>query len=282
MNPANNGAIRFPDGHFMLYGESGSGKTTFWATLIKYFHQNFNEPSLVFAFDPWDKMTPFLELGEKRVPNTDKFYADLGLEVTDVMDDQGSLIVRVEYYADPEPQHPVAMAQFERRMMGFEKECRNWASVCIDSMTFFQRASFVKWKTLNPFTDEQATKQHTNISWYGGVAEDAANTIMSRAAWWKTNVGVICHVDEGKDEFADFGVLRSVALAGKMSKRGPVGFGEVYRMRVVQAKGKDGEYKRELQTRSDSQWVANSLVAKAPNPSEPLYEALWTNWNKGR
>lgn len=272
--------IRYDDIHLLCYGESGSGKSTFWATLIKYYAENFNEPSLMLMFDPWDKSTPYKDLGEVHRIDWDTeqgaFYKQLGLEVDDVVDEKGNLIVRIEYYSDPDPENPTAIANFERRMVGFEKECRNWASVGMDSMTYFQRASLLKWKKLNPL---ESVKQQTNISWYGGVAEDAGSAVMSRAAWWRTNVGVICHIDESKDDLADFGVVRSVALAGKLSKRAPAGFGEVYRMRVVVGKG-GGTYKRELQTQADTSWVANSLVAKAPNPCEPTYKALWANWKK--
>lgn len=269
--------VRYPNLHLLLYGESGSGKSTMWATLIKYYATHFNEPSLMMMFDPWDKATPYTDLGTVQ-RNDDKFYEDLGIEVDDVLDEKGNLIVRVEYYADPDPNAKpadLAISKFERRVVGFEQECRNWASVGMDSMTYFQRGSLLKWKALNPL---ESVKQQTNISWYGGVAEDAGSAVMSRAAWWRTNVGVICHIDESKDDLADFGVVRSVALAGKLSKRAPAGFGEVYRMRVVMQKDKVGEYKRELQTRADTSWVANSLVAKAPNPCEPTYEALWANW----
>lgn len=268
--------VRYPDIHLLLYGESGSGKSTFWATLIDYYAKNFNEPSLMLQFDPWDKATPFTDLGTV-VKNEDAFYKNLGLEVDDVMDKDGKLICRIEYYADPDPNDPTAIQNFERRMVGFEKECRSWASVGMDSMTYFQRASLLKWKKLNPL---ESNKQQTNISWYGGVAEDAGSAVMSRAAWWRTNVGVICHIDEAKDELADYGVVRSVALAGKLSKRAPAGFGEVYRMKVVVDKKKAGAYDRELQTQADPSWVANSLVAKAPNPCKPTYEALWENWRK--
>lgn len=269
--------IRYPDIHLLCYGESGSGKSTFWASLIKYYAVNFGEPSLMLQFDPWDKATPYLDLGTVH-KNEDDFYKQLGLEVDDVVDKDGKLICRVEYYADPDPDNPTGIQNFERRMIGFEKECRSWASVGMDSMTYFQRASLLKWKKLNPL---DSAKQQTNISWYGGVAEDAGSAVMSRAAWWRTNVGVICHIDESKDDLADFGVVRSVALAGKLSKRAPAGFGEVYRMRVVVNKAKSGAYDRELQTQADTNWVANSLVAKAPNPCKPDYEALWANWRKG-
>lgn len=272
-------AQRYPDIHLLLYGESGAGKSTFWASLIKYHYENFGEPSLVFQFDPYGKATPYTELGEVQ-ENKHEFYAGLGIEVDDVIGPDGKLICQVEYYAEPIPDDPQAISRFEKRMVGFEQQARNWASICVDSMTFFQRASFQKWKKLNPLAPDNF-KQQTNLSWYGGVKEDGANLLMSRTIWWRTNVGVICHVAKDKEEFADLGAIKGVALVGQLAKDAPAGFDEVHRLRIVPDKSGKGEHKRELQTRSDSMWNANSLVTKAPNPCAPDYQALWANW-KGR
>lgn len=272
-------SVRYPDIHLMLYGESGSGKSTFWAGAIRYFATKYKEPSLMLMFDPWDKATPYLELGDKVVDCEETFYTDLGIAAHDVLDARGNLIVRIEYYADPDPDNPSAYNKFERRMQGFEQQALSWASVGLDSMTFMQHATLQKWKKLNPI---DSVKQQTNISWYGGVAEDAGKVLMSRAVWWRTNVCVMCHVNEDKDEYADFGVLKGVALTGKLSKRAPSGFGEVYRMCFGSGKDASGNQKRELQTRANGMWIGNSLVAKAPNPCEPDYAALWVNWRRAK
>jgi len=125
--------IRFPNIHALLSGESGSGKSSFWATVIKYWATQFGEPSLVFMFDPLDKATPYTDLGTAAPMDMDadanKYYKELGIKVTDVLDKAGKLICRVEYYCDEEPEQPSALNKFERRMVGFGKSASNWASI---------------------------------------------------------------------------------------------------------------------------------------------------------
>jgi len=263
--------IRYPNLHLLLSGESGSGKSTFWATVIAYYAKHFNEPSLMFQFDPWDKATPYTDLGTV-VENTDQFYKDLGIHVKDVVDGKGNLICRVEYYIDDEPSEPNAINKFERRVVGFSKDAPQWASVGIDSMTFFQHYGLQRAKIESGFRQFEPGKD--GRQWYARVTEDVSILLFSRAAYWNTNVGVICHVDEGKEDFGEMGQLKTAALQGRMAKRAPSGFGEVFKLSVQKGGG------RQLQTVSDDRWMCNNLVTKAPNPCNPTYEALWANWSK--
>lgn len=273
--------IRFPNIHLLCYGESGSGKTTFWATVIQYYFHYFKEPSLVFAFDPPDMATAYRDLGRVKVLG-DKFYQDLGVYVEEIVDDQDALIVRVEFYPDVDPTNPSACHKFERRLLGFYEEAPRWASVGIDSMTFLQHDALMRAKVESGFKMFEPGKD--GRQWYAKVTEDVAILLFSRAAHWQTNVGVLCHVDENKDDFGEMGILKTVALQGRMSKRAPSGFGEVYHLRVVTKKGPGGEPQvvRELQTISDDKWVGKHTVTKAPDVCAPTYEAIWANWVKGR
>ena len=273
-------ATRFPDIHCLCYSESGAGKTTFWATVIDYYARHFNEPSLVFIFDPPDMATPYRDLGQVRVVE-DKFYQDLGVYVEEVVDGEGHLIARLEFYQDMDPAQPTACHKFERRLLGFYEESKGWASVGIDSMTFFQHDALMRAKVESGFKMFEPGKD--GRQWYAKVTEDVAILLFSRATHWQTNVGVLCHIDENKEDFSDMGVLRTMALQGRMSKRAPSGFGEVYHLRITPKKVKDGvEYVRELQTISDDRWMGKHTVTQAPNPCAPTYEALWANWVKGR
>ena len=273
--------IRFPQGHFLVYGESGSGKTTFWATVVDYYFKSFQEPSLVFVFDPPDMSTPYRDLGLIRTCE-DKFYQDLGVPVEEIVDANGTLIVRLEFYPDVDPANPSACHKFERRLLGFYEEAKNWASVGLDSMTFLQHDALMRAKVESGFKMFEAGKD--GRQWYAKVTEDIAILLFSRVAHWQTNVGVLCHVDENKDDFGELGILKTVALQGRMSKRAPSGFGEVYHMRIVPQKDVKGAvtYIRELQTLSDDRWVGKHTVTRAPNVCVPTYEALWENWRKAK
>ena len=77
--------VRYPNIHALLSGESGSGKSSFWATVIKYWATHFHEPSLVFMFDPLDKATPYTDLGTAAPMDMDadanRYYKELGIKV---------------------------------------------------------------------------------------------------------------------------------------------------------------------------------------------------------
>ena len=265
-----------PNIHMLLYGEPGSGKSTFLAT--------FPKPMLVFGLDPYDKMAPYTRCGrvvKPDDPDTVKFYDALGIQVKDVVDrTSGELLVRIEHYVDADPTCPTAFDAFERRMVDFATEAPSWATVGLDSLTFLMRASMVRaqknkpMKMYEPGTD---TRQ-----WYGLVKFDIESVLMSRTPWWDTNVGICCHTKEDKDEFAE-GILRGIRAPGTLSKDGPAGFGETYRSFVAKEKTKDGkgvERHFKLQTRSDMLWFANSVVCQAPDPCEANYEALWMNYKE--
>jgi len=259
-------AIKRQNIHCLIYGEYCSGKSTFFATWPK--------PMLIFAFDAMDKLTPYLRLGNSTSvsdPAWKEWYEKMGVEATDVVDDAGKLVCRIEHYDDTDPNDPVAFGQFEVRLTNFASEAKDWASVGIDSYTYCQYASFIRQKKLNPMV---MFKQGTDTrQWYAGTKIEMEGILKSRAPRWKTNVGVLCHVKEDKDEFAE-GILRGIMAVGTLSKEAPGGFGEVYRV-YVEKDGK-GVFQRKLQTQSNNLWVAASLVARAPNPCEPDYSALWT------
>jgi hypothetical protein len=231
---------------------------------------------LCMGFDPYDKMMPYLRLGNEAAldPTAAKFYEDLGIAARDVVDrETGDLLVRIEHYADPDPTNPSAFDAFERRMVEFSREAPQWATVGVDSLTFMMRASMVRAQIRRPmqlFAPGTDTRQ-----WYGIVKFDIESVLMSRAPWWQTNVAVLCHTKEDKDEFAE-GILRGIRAPGTLSKDAPTGFGETHRAYVQREKN---ERKYLLQTRSDTIWFANSLVCQAPDPCRGTYEALWENWN---
>ena len=258
---------RYPLIHTLVYGESGSGKSTYFST--------YPRPMLIMGFDPYDKMMPYLRLGREAEleASAKKFYDALGIQARDIVDrETGDLIARIEHYADPDPTNPIAMNIFEQRMVDFSQEAPQWGSVGIDSLTYMMRASMVRAQINKPmklFAAGTDTRQ-----WYGIVKFDMESVLMSRAPWWQTNVAVMCHTKEDKDEFAE-GILRGIRAPGTLAKDAPTGFGESHRAYVT--KDKSGRHFL-LQTRSDNLWFANSLVCQAPDPCEGQYEQLWKNW----
>ena len=50
----------------------------------------------------------------------------------------------------------------------------------------------------------------------------------------------------------------------------------------MKQKDEQGFHRRYLQTRHDTIWTATSVTAKAPNPCDAHYLALWENWEQAK
>jgi len=237
--------------HWLLYGESGSGKSTSAAT--------FPQPLLVLAFDPTDKLKPYLKLGTPSSLATD----ERGTETRDVFDDAGTVICRVEYYIDRDPQDPDAYQRFLDRL-GVSGWHDGYATIVLDSVTFCELAArkYAQY-VLNPNVKD-------GRQWYAASTESLEELCMIRLAGLHTNVVVIAHVDEDRDEVMGY-MVRNPAFPGRLRKRVASGFGEFYR--AYTRLGDDGtEYV--WQTRGSQEWNAASQI-NAPDPCVPQYAALW-------
>lgn len=277
---------RYPNLHCLLYGEGAAGKTTFAAQYIYRLFQDHGLPSLVLAFDPPGKMWPYFELGEQ-VPCEESFYAPWGIPVTDVLDPDGNLIVRIEQYAEMEnvnlahsagmQANPRAWMNFNARLTYFGAEAPNYGVVALDSMTGLIYANMCLQRFLKPM---QAFEKGTDTrQWYALATDDVEGLLKSRLPWWQTTVFTICHVadDKKKEEFAE-GTLRGVSLVGRLNGNVIQTYEEMWRMGVRPDMARMGEYERVLQTRSSPLYSATSLIAKAPNPCLPNYDAIWQNY----
>lgn len=285
---------RLPQTKCLLYGESGTGKSTFAAT---YFDAAVvdGRPMLVVAFDPPSKMSPYKDhpLIRDVVPVQDptfaEWYASIGLQAEDLIGPEGQLLCRIEYYVDPDANNPVAADLVETRFADFYAQASSWYGVVFDSMTFYQLASIRRAQKRMNFSIDKMFAKGEGIDmrqWYGIGKMDIDRLIRHQMLWWPTNGIAIHHTGESADkgEFGDANV-RGIATIGKLLTELPPGFDEMYRVklnmkeRVRDAAGRETEdYKRMLQTRHDNLWAATSVTAKAPNPCDPHYLALWQNW----
>lgn len=272
---------RLPYIHLLLYGDSGSGKSTFAATFVSL-AQATGKPMLVLGCDPPGKMAPYREVGTV-LPVQDaemaKYYSDAGIMAEDVVDEDGLLLIRLEYYLDPDPANPVAADQLEARLTGFEHQATAWSTVVFDSMTFFMHASLRRAAVRNPI--QAGKNQVIDLTWYSSLKADVERTLKSQAVWWLTNVVAIFHTNQEKAEFADT-LVRGILATGKLPSELPPGFDEIYRVKLIMGQKSGEDYKRVLQTRHDTIWAATSVTAKAPNPCEPNFDALWQNYVESR
>lgn len=246
-----------PSVHVLVFGESGSGKSTFAAT--------FPKPMLVFAFDPYGKDTPYLRAG---VPEP-LIEAAPGAMTPHriVRSKKGELKIQLEYFLDADPQKPTAYERFMLRLNAFResREHEQWATLVVDSVTFMELAAR-KWSqyVLNATTKEPR-------QWYAFSTDALEESLMLRFGAIPSNVVVVAHIDKDKDEVHG-SFVRNPAAPGRLRERLASAFGEFYRAYVD--RGDDGAVQHWLQTRGSQMFPAASQIG-APNPCPPHYEALW-------
>lgn len=240
--------------HTLVYGDSGSGKSTFAATYPK--------PMLVWMWDPWGKETPYLKRGEPSNVAMDSAtpYRDVTSRNT------GKLLVRVEYYLDADFTSPEAYHRFLTRMARLQQEYDQWATCVFDSVTFAELTAR-KW---HQYALNRTAKD--GRQWFGGSTDLIEEMLMGRLAALPMNVVVCAHVDEDKDELHGT-FVRTPKMPGQRLRKGVMAaFSEVYRACIT--KDEQGQRTHVLQTRGDNQWAASSQIG-APDPAYPDYKALW-------
>ena len=276
---------RLPKTKVMLYGESGTGKSTFAATYSDA-AKVVGKPILVVGMDPPSKMSPYRDVGYDcvRVGEDDplglyQWYLDNGVLAEDVVDRDGNTLIRIECYLDPDPDNPVAANVLEARFAAFGPSASDWYAVIRDSMTFFQYAVLRQAKIRLPIdAANEAKGQTTNLTWYNMVKMGVERFVKSQGLWWDTNLVDIYHTSEDKSEFADT-LVRGILAVGKLKDELPPGYDEIYKVKIdMKTKDERGFHRRYLQTRHDAVWTATSVTAKAPNPCDAHYLSLWENW----
>jgi len=234
-----------------------TGKSTFIAT--------FPKPMIVFSFDGYLKESPYLDKG---------FYDDAlqsfedGTPFRDVVDTDGSLLIRIVYLHDEIPERPTAYKRFLALMNGFTAlERRNWETVVVDSVSALTRANFM----MHQFDLNKDYKDPRK--WYADTADYVERIIGRFASMADINVVLAAHVSRKYDEGSS-SYLRLIKLPGRLGLDGPDTFPEIYRLYVEPSTGR-----RLLQTQKlNDSWLAGSQYCRAPNPCEPRYSQLWVNW----
>jgi len=264
--------------HLLLYGDSGAGKSTGAAT--------FPTPQLVFSFDPVGKELPYLRRAGSRIDGE----TDDGTPYSEILSTKtGESLVRVEHYIDSDPQQPEAYTRFLLRLAEMDAEMRStyealralgspgaiphqliapaWKTLVIDSVTFMELAA----RKLAQYKLNKNAKDPRQ--WWGASTDTLEEVLMFRFGAVRTNVVVIAHADEDKDDVHGF-YLRNPRAPGRLRKSLPSAYNEFYRAYVRRTDEGDREYL--WQTRSDNLWNAATQVG-APEPCVPHFSAIWTS-----
>lgn len=243
-----------PPLHALVYGDPGSKKSTFAAT--------FPLPMNVFFFDPIGKDGPYLRVG-----NPTDFYHGQGENFLsrDVIDDNGELMIRLNYFGDVNPKQPTGFKAFLTRMQQFYNELDYWQTAVVDSLTFME---FTARKHEQYVLNKSAKDQR---QWWAGATDALEEMIQGSLGAMPINVVVIAHIDEHKDDF-NGQILRRPKAPGRLSKGVAAGYSEVYH--AFAFRDEQGKQDYALQTEPDNMWICESQV-NAPNPCWPNYDAIW-------
>lgn len=176
--------------------------------------------------------------------------------------------IQIEHYIDEDPQHPDAWMRFLSRMATFRKDYSEWQTAVMDSVTFMELAA----RKHSQYILKPKTKEPRQ--WFADSTDSLEEMLMLSFGSFRLNVVVCAHVDEDKDEVNGM-FVRNPSAPGRMRKRSPAGFSELYHSYV----GADerGERQYLLQTRSDRLYNCSSQI-EAADPSWPRYADLWTGW----
>lgn len=248
--------MNHPFQHFLIYGDAGAGKTTGAAT--------FPKPALVFMFDPRGKETPYLNRGA-----VSQSKAADGTPIQTVLHRRsGDVLFQLEHYLDADPTKPVAYSRFLARLTHLEEDLatQHFQTVIVDSVTFMElMARKLAQYKLNPNSREPR-------QWFASSTDTLEEVLMIRFGSLAVNVVVLAHVNEDKDEVHGM-YVRNPSAPGRLSKRSPAGFGELYRAFVTI--NEQGEREYLWQVRSNSMYNAATQI-EAPDGVPQDYQLLWT------
>lgn len=253
--------------HILLMGESGGGKSSLCAT--------FEKPMLVFLFDPPGQERAYLKRGKpSAILKSDHcYYRDVISATT------GKLIIRIEYWGEPNPLKPTAYPRFVTRTTQLEAEIEKlgWKTVVADTATYFElSARYYSENSIN--SNNKRGEAH-----YGFSAHACEQHLMTR---WPNllmaNSIVCCHIDDQKVDAPDGSgtkIVKLPAFPGKLPKRMPAGFGECWR--VYYAGQKAGKAVHLLQThrREENAFECKTAVG-VMDGCVPHYDAIWKSIEK--
>jgi hypothetical protein len=291
-------SLMFPPKGFLLYSHSGIGKSTMAST--------FPTPRLTQLWDANDKDMPYwyrvkAQGGAVYPPLTEeavqfdlsaKQDGSLIIPVRYGLDKKGRVIQQIEYYSEPDPEHPTAWIKWKARMTNFFKESLSWGTFITDSTT----EQVICYRNLCQYVTHPASSNYDQRHWFGQATDEMERVWTQRFPAYKCNRVLCMHIkrmvvekdskgnstgQSGKEEF-EGQMIRKLAAPGRLSDADGVQsqYSEVYRIYL----GKDldsttGERVRLVQTRKRStEGYHGSTQIKAPDPSIPEYMALWSNY----
>jgi len=251
----------YPFQHWILYGDFGSGKSTMAASFV------VAGPELVLMFDPYGKDIPYLKRGQPT-----ELQECNGYMWRSVLGPQGEEIIRLEYFLEFDSSGSANMWDvFLKRLNKIKYgEYQQWSTIVIDSQNSTELTARYFGKRLNP------APKFDQRHWFGYSTDQLEQVLMCDVPSLPTNVVLICHSGEDKDEINGT-FVRSLHARGRLGDKKGLAtmYSEIYRCYV--GKDEKGGKIRAVQTETDNFWSATTQI-NAPDPSWPEYAKLWENW----
>lgn len=261
-----------PPIHVLLYGETGTWKSSFAKT--------FPKPLLVICFDPHGKDMPYWkgaanvsDLKTYQIGQTEILYRE-------VMQSDGP--IRIEYFHNFDLGNPSAYPRFLTRIAQFAQEYQQWKTLVTDSVTFMAlSARKYNEKVLNPIPEMERYKKgtgHDTRQWFGAETDALEEMLVIRYAGLPMNIVTICHASIEMSQLSGE-MIKGPAVRGRLRKENVLLASHQEQYHTYPYKDEAGKEKVALQTKSGGGFAAATQI-EAPNPCWPSYESLWENWRK--
>jgi hypothetical protein len=167
-----------------------------------------------------------------------------------------------------DPQQPQAFRRFRNRLTRLEDDLAagGFQTVILDSVTFMELMARKEAQYVLNKTSKEPRQ------WFAASTDALEELLMIRFGSLAINVVVLAHIDEDKDEVHGQ-YVRHPAAPGRLRKRSPAGFSELYHAYVARDESGAPEYL--WQTRSNALYNAASQIS-APDPVPQDYNLLWS------
>ena len=261
--------LTLPVIHAMVIGTPNSGKTQFAASA--------ENPKLVFAFDPFDKLFPYFDRG---LLDPEVKVGQFGQLIWIVKSPKtGNAIMQIEGFYDENDKNPQAMQGFMQRLDQAVQEVKQgmWKTIVLDSWSQLEWIARQR-RTTGPFA--------TGDSVYASAMDDLKGLVNSRIMNLRCNVVTTFHIEtkvvrnrqgtvvkDSKDDVGGGELSYNIAAIGSLKNLGNV-FGETY---LAEAPI-DGSDKFVLHTKRNFNFrtLCSRIYAADPCPNE--WNSLFTNW----
>lgn len=262
--------MKTPPWRGVLLGVAGCGKSTMAAAACAH----GEKPGRVIAFDSPYNLDPYEMYG-----TVEETVGTVGQLVRRVHSRSGRLLIQLDCFWDEEPEKPHAFMDFWKVRPEIIEEvyAGHWGTVVTDTATGMRDMAFNQAR----YRDNPNTKEPRQ--WHGATKDYIASWTLGTMPGLPCSSILLMHCREYEyeEQVGREKVLRrkkELIAPGTLSVDIPSKPSEVYYLYT------DHTGERWLQTRNRGHegydCCKSSPKVNAPDPCEPTWEAVWSNWRK--